>query len=203
MVKITKVYTRTGDAGETGLVGGRRLRKTHPRIGSYGTVDELNSLIGIVRSWNAQKETGSRRDKFELILEAVQQKLFDLGSELATYPGDEYEGQVLMAAADAAWLEEIIDAMNDELPKLFSFILPGGSPMNAALHQARTVCRRAERDVLQLSETETVNPHLLSYLNRLSDALFVFGRWASATMGESETLWEPGKGYPDWRWTGS
>ncbi len=200
MVKITKVYTRTGDKGETGLVGGRRLPKTHPRIEAYGTVDELNSLIGIVRSHNDAKAPGVRRDKFELILEAVQHKLFDLGAELATYPGDEYEGQITLAAADAAWLEEVIDAMNDDLPKLFSFILPGGSPMNAALHQARTVCRRAERDVLRLAAEETVNPHLVAYLNRLSDALFVFGRWVSATLDEKEILWEPGKAYPDWRW---
>ena len=200
MVKITKVYTRTGDGGETGLVGGRRLAKIHPRIESYGTVDELNALIGIVRSWNSQKEESVRRNKFDLILEAIQQKLFDLGSELATYPGDEYEGQITLTEEDSTWLEQIIDAMNEELPKLFSFILPGGTPMNAALHQARTVCRRAERDVLRLQAEEPVSPHAISYLNRLSDALFVFGRWVSATMDEQETLWEPGKSYPDWDW---
>ncbi|MFT5114973.1 MAG: cob(I)alamin adenosyltransferase [Parasphingorhabdus sp.] len=201
MVKITKVYTRTGDKGETGLVGGRRLPKTHPRIESYGTVDELNSLIGIVLSWNSQKEASVRRDKFELILEAVQQKLFDLGAQLATAPGDEYEGQVLMQWVDVEWLENVIDAMNEDLPKLFSFILPGGSPMNAFLHQARTVCRRAERETLRLAEEESVAEEAIAYLNRLSDALFVFGRWVSATMGETETLWEPGKSYPDWQWT--
>jgi len=200
MVKITKVYTRTGDKGETGLVGGRRLPKTHSRIESYGTVDELNALIGIVRSWNAQKPETTRRDKFDVILEAVQQKLFDLGSELATYPGDEYEGQITLREEDSLWLEEIIDAMNEELPKLFSFILPGGTPMNASLHQARTVCRRAEREVLRLKLEEKVSPYAVMYLNRLSDALFVFGRWVSATMDEQETLWEPGKPYPDWRW---
>jgi cob(I)alamin adenosyltransferase len=200
MVKITKVYTRTGDAGETGLVGGRRLKKTHPRIEAYGTVDELNSLVGIVRSLNQSKEPTRRGEKFELILEAVQHKLFDLGAELATYPGDEYKGQVTSKAEDTEWLEQVIDTMNEELPKLTSFILPGGSAMNAALHQARTVCRRAERKVLRLDELETVNPNVLTYLNRLSDALFVFGRWSSATLGEKEVLWEPGKAYPDWRW---
>ncbi len=200
MVKINKVYTRTGDGGDTGLVGGRRLAKTHPRIEAYGTVDELNSTIGLVRSWNAAKEPGVRRDKFELILQAVQQKLFDMGAELATYPGDEYQGQVLMTDADAGWLEEVIDAMNEELPTLRSFILPGGSSMNASLHLSRTVCRRAERCVLRLAEIESVNPAVIAYLNRLSDALFVFGRWVSATMGETEILWQPAKGYPDWRW---
>ena len=201
MVKITKVYTRTGDKGETGLVGGKRLPKTHPRIESYGTVDELNSLIGIVRCWNEQKEASVRRDKFELILEAVQQKLFDLGSELATFPGDEYEGQVVLKAEDVEWLEQVIDAMNEELPKLFSFILPGGSLMNAFLHQARTVCRRAERETLRLAAEEQVSDFCIAYLNRLSDALFVFGRWVSATMDETEILWEPGKSYPDWKWS--
>lgn len=200
MVKITKVYTRTGDTGETGLVGGRRLPKIHPRIEAYGTVDELNSLIGIVRSHNAIKEPSLRGDKFELILEAVQHKLFDMGAELATLPGDEYEGQVSLSSDDTKWLEDVIDVMNEELPKLFSFILPGGSPMNAALHQARTVCRRAEREVLRLNTEEPVNLEVIKYLNRLSDALFVFGRWSSATLGEIELLWEPGKSYPNWRW---
>lgn len=200
MVKITKVYTRTGDGGETGLVGGRRLPKVHQRIEAYGTVDELNSLIGIVRSLNESKEPSPRRDSLEAILEAVSHKLFDLGAELATAPGDEYEGQVLVEARDAEWLEQVIDAMNEELPTLRSFILPGGSAMNAALHHARTVCRRAEREVLRLAQTEAVSPHVIAYLNRLSDALFVFGRWSSATLGEREILWEPGKGYPHWRW---
>lgn len=200
MVKITKVYTRTGDSGETGLVGGRRLSKTHDRIEAYGTIDELNACIGIVRSWNEQKTQSLRRDKFEQILEAIQQKLFDLGAELATYPGDEYEGQVTLQAHDVSWLEQVIDAMNEELPKLFSFILPGGTPLNASLHLARTVCRRGERQVLRLNETESVNPEVIAYLNRLSDALFVFGRWVSATMDEQEVLWQAGKDYPDWRW---
>src|SRR5690606_892410 len=199
MVKITKVYTRTGDGGETGLVGGRRLPKVHQRIEAYGTVDELNSLIGIVRSLNDSKEPSARRDSLEAILEAVSHKLFDLGAELATAPGDEYEGQVLVEARDAGWLEQVIDAMNEELPTLRSFILPGGSAMNAALHHARTVCRRAEREVLRLAQAEAVSPHVIAYLNRLSDALFVFGRWSSATLGAREILWEPGKGYPHWR----
>ncbi len=200
MVRITKVYTKTGDAGETGLVGGRRIPKTHLRIEAYGTVDELNSVIGIARCFNSQKEPSKRRDKFELILQAIQQKLFDLGSELATYPGDEYEGQVKTAEKDVQWLEEVIDAMNKEIKPLTSFILPGGSPLNAFLHQARTLCRRAEREVIRLSEKESIGNHIIPYLNRLSDALFVFGRWVSATMGETEILWEPGKDAPDWHW---
>lgn len=200
MVRITKVYTKSGDQGETGLVGGRRLPKTHPRIGAYGTVDELMSVIGIARCFNSQKEPSQRRDKFEVILQAIQQKLFDIGSQLATYPGDEYEGQVKVVAQDVNWLEDVIDAMNEELKPLKSFILPGGSPLNAFLHQARTVCRRAEREVLALSEQETIGTTIVPFLNRLSDALFVFGRWASATMGETEILWQSGKALPDWQW---
>ena len=200
MVKITKVYTRTGDSGQTGLVGGKRLPKDHPRIEAYGTVDELNSVIGLALSFLAQKEASKRREKLELILEAIQQKLFDTGSELATLPGDEYEGQITLKAEDAEWLEEIIDAMNDELQPLKSFILPGGTSLNAFLHQARTVCRRAERDILKLNQIDLVNQEIIKYINRLSDFLFVAGRWVTETLGETETLWQPGKSSPDWSW---
>ena len=200
MVKITKVYTRTGDSGQTGLVGGKRLPKDHPRIEAYGTVDELNSVIGLALSFLTQKEASKRRGKLELILEAIQQKLFDTGSELATLPGDEYEGQITLQAEDAEWLEEIIDAMNDELQPLKSFILPGGTSLNAFLHQARTVCRRAERDILKLNQIDLVNQEIIKYINRLSDFLFVAGRWVTETLGETETLWQPGKSSPDWSW---
>ena len=200
MVKITKVYTRTGDSGQTGLVGGKRLPKDHPRIEAYGTVDELNSVIGLALSFLTQKEASKRREKLELILEAIQQKLFDTGSELATLPGDEYEGQITLKAEDAEWLEEIIDAMNDELQPLKSFILPGGTSLNAFLHQARTVCRRAERDILKLNQIDLVNQEIIKYINRLSDFLFVAGRWVTETLGETETLWQPGKSSPDWNW---
>ncbi len=210
MVKITKVYTRGGDSGQTGLVGGKRLPKDHPRIHAYGTVDELNSTLGIARSFLERKEESARREKLDQVLEAVQQKLFDLGSELATFPGDEYEGQINLSGEDTEWLEEIIDAMNGELEPLSSFILPGGTPLNAFLHLARTVCRRAERQVIVLMRmnhtaepgpgASDVNPEIVKYLNRLSDLLFVAGRWVSATMGEEEILWQPGKAKPDWRW---
>lgn len=200
MVRITKVYTKTGDRGETGLVGGKRIPKTHSRIEAYGTIDELMSVLGIVRSFNSKKEPSKRREKFELILQAIQQKLFDVGSQLATLPGDEYEGQVQVKQKDIEWLEAVIDAMNDELSPLTSFILPGGSPLNAFLHQARTVCRRAEREVLRLRLDEEIGDAIVPYLNRLSDALFVFGRWVSSTLGETEILWEAGKDLPDWHW---
>ena len=200
MVKITKVYTRTGDAGQTGLVGGKRLPKDHPRIEAYGSVDELNSVIGLALSFLAKKEASKRREKLGLILEAIQQKLFDAGSELATLPGDEYEGQITLQAENVEWLEEIIDAMNEELQPLKSFILPGGTSLNAFLHQSRTVCRRAERDILKLNQIDLVNPEIIKYINRLSDFLFVAGRWVTETLGETETLWQPGKSCPDWSW---
>jgi len=200
MVKITKVYTRTGDSGQTGLVGGKRLPKDHPRIEAYGSVDELNSVIGIALSFLARKEISKRREKLELILQAIQQKLFDTGSELATLPGDEYEGQISIKAEDSEWMEEIIDAMNEELQPLKSFILPGGTSLNAFLHQARTVCRRAERDILKLNQIDLVNPEIIKYINRLSDFLFVAGRWVTETLGETETLWLPGKNSPHWNW---
>jgi len=200
MVKITKVYTRTGDTGQTGLVGGKRLPKDHPRIESYGSVDELNSVIGLALSFLAKKGASKRREKLGLILEAIQQKLFDIGSELATLPGDEYEGQITLQAENVVWLEEIIDAMNEELQPLKSFILPGGTSLNAFLHQARTVCRRAERDILKLNQIDLVNPEIIKYIIRLSDFLFVAGRWVTETLGETETLWQPGKSSPDWSW---
>ena len=200
MVKITKVYTRTGDAGQTGLVGGKRLPKDHPRIEAYGSVDELNSVIGLALSFLAKKEASKRREKLGLILESIQQKLFDTGSELATLPGDEYEGQITLQAENVEWLEEIIDAMNEELQPLKSFILPGGTSLNSFLHQARTVCRRAERDILKLNQIDLVNPEIIKYINRLSDFLFVAGRWVTETLGETETLWQPGKSSPDWSW---
>lgn len=201
MVRITKVYTKTGDDGQTGLVGGHRIPKIHPRIEAYGTVDELNSLLGLVASHVTQKDPSIRRDKLHLILQAIQQKLFDLGAELATRPGDEYQGQVKINEADSGWLECIIDAMNAELPALRSFILPGGSPLNAHLHLARTVCRRAEREILRLHQTEAVSAMVIAYVNRLSDLLFVMGRWVGATLDETEVLWEVGKDKPDdWKW---
>ena len=200
MVRINKVYTRTGDEGETGLVGGKRITKEHLRIEAYGTVDELNSVIGLCGSFLSQKESSPHRDKLEMILEAVQQRLFDIGSELATLPGDEYEGQVKVSDEDTAWMEEVIDLMNDDLDPLKSFILPGGTPLNAFLHQARTVCRRTERAVLRLHRGENVSISIRTFINRLSDFLFVCGRWVTVTLDEEEVLWVPGKELPDWRW---
>ena len=202
MVKINKVYTRMGDGGNTSLVGGRTVSKDDPRVETFGTVDELNAVLGIVRCYNTEKPPSPRRDGFDAILQSIQHRLFDLGAELATHPDDRYEGQRLISEADVTWLEQVIDIMNAELPPLDSFVLPGGGAVNSFLHQARAVCRRGERIAVTLSHKEEVGAQALAYLNRLSDALFVFSRWVAATMGEREILWEQGQQADDsWhRW---
>ncbi len=200
MVKINRVYTRMGDAGNTSLVGGRSIAKDDPRVEAFGTVDELNTVLGLARSFNGQKPPSARRDGLDRLLQAIQQRLFDLGSQLATQPGDEYADQVLVDAEDVAWLERVIDTLNAELAPLNSFVLPGGGPVTAFLHQARAVCRRCERLVVALAREQPVGEQVLPYLNRLSDALFVFSRWVTATLGEQELLWQPGLPYDDsWR----
>ena len=191
MVRINKVYTRKGDRGNTALVGGRQVAKDDPRVEGYGTVDELNCVLGLVRCFNAEKPPSPRRDGFDKILQAIQQRLFDLGAEMATHPEDHYEGQVRVTKADVTWLEKVIDTMNVELKPLESFILPGGGAVSAFLHQARAVCRRGERIAVGLAREQELGEQVIPYLNRLSDALFVFGRWVTATMGEAETLWQP------------
>ncbi|MFQ5715889.1 MAG: cob(I)yrinic acid a,c-diamide adenosyltransferase [Nitrospinales bacterium] len=201
MVRINKVYTKSGDQGETSLGSGERVAKDHPRIEAYGTVDELNSLVGIVRCFNLQEPSRESRDKFNLILHAIQQRLFDLGSELATRPAKKNKHKLAISAANVHWLEEVIDAMNEELHPLQSFTLPGGGPVCSFLHQCRTVCRRAERELLRLRKLEEIGDWTLPYLNRLSDAFFVFSRWMGTRQSETEFLWEPGTPDPDnWRW---
>ena len=201
MVRITKVYTKAGDQGTTALIGGERVPKYHSRSESYGTVDEVNSILGLVRVLNDQQQPSLRQEKFSIILQAIQQKLFDLGSELATPPGKEYQGQITITEQDIQWLEQVIDKMNEELSPLTSFILPGGGMMHGFLHQARTVCRRAERQTILLSTKETLGKNVIPYLNRLSDAFFVFGRWVSQNFDESEILWKPGTDHPqNWEW---
>jgi cob(I)alamin adenosyltransferase len=148
-----------------------------------------------------RKEESVKRDKFDLILANIQQRLFDVGAELATKPDFKKEDGMTLKEHNVLWLENVIDEMNEDLEPLTSFILPGGGIVNAFLHQSRTVCRRAERDIVRLSREEEIGPFVLPYVNRLSDALFVFGRWVGAAMGEEETLWKPGINDPDdWKW---
>jgi cob(I)alamin adenosyltransferase len=192
-ISITRVYTRTGDTGETALVGGRRVPKDSPRIVAYGTIDELNAIVGIVRTFNEERlAEGEHHRWLDEALRRIQNELFDLGSELATPAEAEYEGMFKAGEAQVTALEQLMDRCQKELAPLRSFTLPGGGRLNAFLHQARTVCRRAEREVLTLSRAEPLNPWILRYVNRLSDAFFVLGRWVAKRMGEKEYLWERG-----------
>jgi len=183
---INRVYTRQGDAGNTALAGGQRVPKDSLRIEAYGTVDELNAFIGIARADSPEALTA--------ILLRVQHELFNLGSILATSPDDVHPKQARITDADVAQLEAEMDRINEELAPLRSFVLPGGSRLNAELHVCRTVCRRAERVCVALARVESVPPETVRYLNRLSDALFVWSRWASQLTGAPETLWEPNQG---------
>lgn len=184
-VAINRVYTKRGDTGQTSLAGGQRLPKNDPRIEAYGTVDELNSVIGLARE--------SARNLPELFrsLGRVQHDLFNLGSLLATLPEDIHPKQARITEAECEQLEHEIDLMNEELAPLRSFVLPGGSRLNAELHICRTVCRRAERRCLSMSPPDLM---AVKYLNRLGDALFVWSRWASHKSGTPETLWDPNQG---------
>jgi len=176
-----KLYTKTGDDGETGLFGGPRVRKNSPRIEAYGTVDELNAVVGVVRTH------GPPADLDEL-LARIQNELFDLGAELAT-PEPAKFGIAGATDAHVAALEREIDRYEAELEPLRQFILPGGTPAAAALHLARVVCRRAERCVVTLTETEALSPNTVIYLNRLSDLLFVLARAANRRAGVADVPW--------------
>lgn len=180
---INRVYTRTGDGGLTRLVGGQQVPKDALRIECYGTVDTLNAHLGMARVTCAHKGLAALADQ----LLRVQHALFNLGSLLATLPSDVHPKQPRVTAEDVAALEASIDAYNAKLPTLRSFVLPGGSRANAELHVARTVCRRAERLCVTLDREEPLDPWVVPYLNRLSDALFV---WSRAATGD-EVLWDP------------
>jgi cob(I)alamin adenosyltransferase len=176
MARLTRIYTRTGDDGSTGLAGGERVRKDSARIGAIGAVDELNATIGLLRG-------AAPPEPVDEVLEAVQHRLFDLGGELAM-PGTE-----LLAASRVQELEQALDRFNADLPPLQEFILPGGNEAAARCHLARTVCRRAERELLRLARDETVNPVSGRYLNRLSDLLFVLARVLARRDGGREVYW--------------
>lgn len=191
-IRITRVYTRTGDDGDTALVGGRRVPKDDLRIEAYGTVDELNAVVGLARVANRETPPNSARDHLELVLQGIQNALFDLGSELATPKDAEYQGMFRVGADDVKALEDLMDDCQRDLDPLNSFVLPGGGRVSALLHQCRTVCRRAEREVLRLGRTEDLSPWPLRYLNRLSDLFFVLSRWIGKHSGEQEYLWARG-----------
>jgi cob(I)alamin adenosyltransferase len=192
-VRITRVYTRTGDKGETGLVGGKRVPKDSQRIEAYGTIDELNSVVGLARTFNDEKINVSEAHRFlDVILRQIQDELFDLGSELATPPDFFQQGMYRVGEREVKKIEQLIDECQKELEPLKSFVLPGGGKIGAYLHQCRTVCRRAEREILRLSRVEALSEWPLKYVNRLSDLFFVLSRWISKQTGEAEYLWQRG-----------
>jgi cob(I)alamin adenosyltransferase len=195
-IRITRVYTRRGDRGETDLVGGRRVAKDGARIEAYGTVDELNAAVGIARARNAATTPRGRAPgtaagrELDSLLRRLQNELFDLGGELAT-PADEFQpGMFRVGEAEVKALEAAMDRCQKDLKPLVSFVLPGGGEVSALLHVARTICRRAERRVLHLMREEEIGEWPLAYLNRLSDLLFVLSRWIGHHRGEQEYLWE-------------
>ncbi|MBM3735388.1 MAG: cob(I)yrinic acid a,c-diamide adenosyltransferase [Acidobacteria bacterium] len=190
-VALNRIYTRRGDGGQTSLVGGQRVGKDALRIECYGTVDELNSFVGMARFTAA---ADSRLDWLEAILLRVQHELFNLGSILATLPEDVHPKQPRVTQSEIDRLEREIDLANEPLSGLRSFVLPGGSRINTELHAARTVCRRAERIAVALAKEEPVPAETIGYLNRLSDALFVWSRWANFASGAPEVLWDPNHG---------
>jgi len=179
--RLSKIYTRTGDSGTTGLGDGSRTEKDSPRVEAYGTVDELNSAIGKVLAHPIPQPVRET-------LVAVQHDLFDLGAELCV------PGYTVITADRVSGIEHVLDEHNADLPHLKEFILPGGGSAAADCHMARTICRRAERRVITLAREETVNEHGLAYLNRLSDLLFVLGRVLARHEGGSEVLWQRKRG---------
>lgn len=181
-----KIYTKTGDEGTTSLFGGKRVSKSDLRIDTYGTVDELNSWIGVLRD---QDVNTKRKD----VLLAVQDRLFVIGAMLAVEPGNTKVKIPILGEADVAFLEQQIDAMDNLLPPMRSFVLPGGHQSVSFTHVARTVCRRAERLVIALRQIEDVDPVTIRYLNRLSDYLFVLARLTAQELGAEESPWKPGK----------
>jgi cob(I)alamin adenosyltransferase len=197
MPKLTRIYTRTGDDGTTGLIGGRRVHKNALRIETYGTVDELSSVVGVARSALYALQANATGDALRVAGELdrwlawTQDVLFNLGCELATPSDEQRDSSPAVRAGDAIALERAIDRAQTELEPLANFIHPGGSLPGAVLHQSRTVARRAERLLVSLAEHETVSPDARRFVNRLSDALFVWSRWINHALGRPEHLWNP------------
>jgi cob(I)alamin adenosyltransferase len=190
-VHLSKIYTRGGDQGETSLIGGERISKADLRLDTYGTADELNSVLGLLRTCAEQDDVPPAvAAESAVVLARIQNSLFDVGSVLATPAGETREGMPCVAAADIAFLEDRIDAYNVELPALDSFVLPGGTMLNAYAHLGRTVCRRFERLLARLDQEAPVTPTVLRYVNRLSDYLFVYARWVAQAQGADEYLWQ-------------
>jgi cob(I)alamin adenosyltransferase len=189
-MRITKVYTKTGDKGKTRLAGGQQVWKDSLRVEAYGTVDELNAALGVVRAHWLNEAKGPLRGSVERELHWMQHKLFDIGGLLATAPGQSFPNMPSVGAKDVSRLEILIDNWQKELQPLREFVLPGGGAASSLLHLARTICRRAERRCVTLMRKEPLDQAIIIYLNRLSDALFVLARWVSHRRGEKEVLWQ-------------
>ena len=189
MVKLNKIYTRTGDDGTTGLGSGERRKKYDLRVAAYGTIDEANAALGVARLHTSADAA------LDAALSRIQNDLFDVGADLCTPVKDGGKGadgaRLTVSDNQVAWLETEIDRLNEDLSPLRSFVLPGGTRLNTELHACRTICRRAERIAVSLAREEEIPPEIIQYLNRLSDALFVWSRWANHALGAPETLWSP------------
>ncbi len=187
VVRLDRIYTRGGDLGETSLGDGHRVSKHNPRVAAVGSVDELNAAFGVARLHSATTA-------WDGWLERIQNDLFDVGADLCVPPPPEddqrHRSRLRVSPGQVEWLEQCLDEVNDNLPALTSFVVPGGTPLSAYLHVARTICRRAERDVVELAAQEPVTREVITYLNRLSDLLFVLAR--AANVERDETTWLPG-----------
>jgi cob(I)alamin adenosyltransferase len=204
MVYLSRIYTKTGDQGETGLGDGTRVAKNHPRVAACGSVDELNAVLGMLLACAPDLGTTTSEPPISTLLRDIQNDLFDVGADLCVPQAPDEKSEqggvgpgaqrrvLRMQPVHAARLEAAIDHWNASLAPLTSFVLPGGSSAAAWCHLARTVCRRAERDLVTLAQSEPINPHALIYLNRLSDLLFVLARIANS-QGQQDVLWKPGK----------
>jgi len=186
-MRITKVYTKTGDKGKTRLAGGQLVWKDCQRVEAYGAVDELNAAIGLVREMREEVSSG---DLLQGELRWMQDKLFDIGGLLATAPGQSFKNMPRVSSGDTRRLERLMDACQAELPPLKEFILPGGGTVGSLFHLARTVCRRAERRCISLMRREALEPSIIIYLNRLSDTLFVLARWVAKREMKPEVFWQ-------------
>lgn len=189
-MRLSKIYTKTGDQGSTSLIGGVKVHKDDQRLESYGTLDELNSHVGMLRTVLKDMEERTSLNPLREELKVIQNKLFDLGSDLATPLDSPFKREDLVALEEVERVEQWIDRMNEELEPLSSFTLPGGGPVNAWAHLCRTVCRRAEREICRLHREEPVAPLVMKMVNRLSDYFFVLSRWTAKELNEEEFLWE-------------
>ena len=190
-IRINKVYTRNGDQGKTSLIGGVKVDKDDLRIDAYGTIDELNSVLGLCISEINKIENKKIKEETIKIFTRIQNELFNLGSSLSRLDIDKESNFPSIKRVNIIKLENEIDQYNVKLPELTSFVLPGGSTINALLHLARTICRRAERICVALMKRTKIDENILPYLNRLSDLFFVFSRWFSHKMNRTENLWDP------------